>query len=58
MRNLLQYPITELEIRDVINQIPESDGIGDLTGVIKLGIKQYFNYPENMDRLVEQLRIK
>lgn len=61
MRNLLEYPIDSDEIIYEIEQIqwdPMVDGVGGLTGIIKQGLLDYFNNPDRMNELLEQLRVK
>ncbi|MDE1830207.1 MAG: hypothetical protein KGI25_07775 [Thaumarchaeota archaeon] len=59
MRNLLQYPVTSEEIFDAINQIPyDPQLIGNMNGVLKRGLAEYFKNEERMAELLEQMRIK
>lgn len=58
MRNLLAYPITANEILHEIEQIPFNPQMcGSLSGIIKQGLKTYFDNPDRMHELLEQLRI-
>ena len=62
MRNLLEYPITELEVLDFlesINHDPQVDGIGGLKGVIRnMLINYYEQYPEALTKIVANSTIK
>jgi hypothetical protein len=59
MRNLLEYPVTADEIFGAIEEIPfEPMMCGNMNGVLKRGLANYFKNEERMVELLEQLRIK
>lgn len=59
MRNLLQYPVTSEEIFDAIDQIPfDPMQCGSMNGMLKQGLKNYFQNEVRMAEILEQLRIK
>lgn len=59
MRNILQYPVTAEEIFGAIEDIPfEPRACGNMNGVLKQGLANYFKNEERMAELLEQLRIK
>lgn len=58
MRNIVEYPITAVEVIDTLENI-ESDPqiIGNLTPFIKQGLLKFFEDPENMNKILEQLKV-
>ena len=58
MRNLLEYPITEKEVLDLLSLIPVREGIGNTDSYIKNSIIEYFSRPFNMRNLLESMVIK
>jgi hypothetical protein len=62
MRWLTKYPITADEVRYELDAIqihvgPDSP-VGSISPVVRSCIKTFFDVPENMDALVEHMKVK
>jgi hypothetical protein len=61
MRWLMKYPVTTEEVMHELNaiQVNASDvGVGSLGPMIRADIKKYFENDDNMNLLLEFMRVK